>query len=186
MCLSMKIYFIVLDCCIVSSHLRVSNITHSLALRIYCSLLGLCFVLIIVWFNHAASRNLLLPSDISSTQWGIMICCFCKHSISSNSCSTYAAHLRSTWYGLFPSLPCNETMPWKQPMHDNTSLKSLWIDSVSLALTSLSTFFFWVCNRVFNFYWSFIEKTSVKQSMKCKVCWNFQTSFLHLSQMDPP
>ena len=35
-------------------------------------------------------------------------------------------------------------------------------------------------------YWSFIEKTSVKQSMKYKVCSNFQMSFLHLSQMDSP
>ena len=33
-------------------------------------------------------------------------------------------------------------------------------------------------------YWSFI-KTSVKQSMKHKVCSNFQMSFLYLSQMDP-
>ena len=32
--------------------------------------------------------------------------------------------------------------------------------------------------------WSFIEKTSVKQSIKCKVCPNFQMSFLHLSQTD--
>ena len=35
-------------------------------------------------------------------------------------------------------------------------------------------------------YWYFIEKPSVKQSMKCKVCSNFQMSFFHLSQMDPP
>ena len=34
-------------------------------------------------------------------------------------------------------------------------------------------------------YWSFVENTSVKQSMKCKVCSNFQMSFLHLSQMYP-
>ena len=34
-------------------------------------------------------------------------------------------------------------------------------------------------------YWSFLENTSVKQSMKHKVCSNFQRSFLHLSQMDP-
>ena len=34
--------------------------------------------------------------------------------------------------------------------------------------------------------WSFIEKTSVKQSMKRKECSNFQVSFLHLSQTDPP
>ena len=33
--------------------------------------------------------------------------------------------------------------------------------------------------------WAFIEKTSVRQSMKHKVCSNFQMSFLHLSQMDP-
>ena len=33
---------------------------------------------------------------------------------------------------------------------------------------------------------SFIENTSVKQSMKHKVCSNFETSFLHLGQMDPP
>ena len=33
--------------------------------------------------------------------------------------------------------------------------------------------------------WSCIEKTSVKQDLKCKVCSNFQMSFLHLSQMDP-
>ena len=33
---------------------------------------------------------------------------------------------------------------------------------------------------------SFIEKTSVKQSMKHKMCSNFQMSFLHLSQMDSP
>ena len=35
-------------------------------------------------------------------------------------------------------------------------------------------------------YWSFVEKTSVKQSMKCKVYSNFQMSFLHLSQMGAP
>ena len=35
------------------------------------------------------------------------------------------------------------------------------------------------------FYWSFVEKTSVKQSMKCKVSSNFQMSSLHLSQTDP-
>ena len=34
-------------------------------------------------------------------------------------------------------------------------------------------------------YWSFTEKSSVKQIMKCKVCSNFQMSFLHLRQMDP-
>ena len=36
--------------------------------------------------------------------------------------------------------------------------------------------------------WFFVEKTSVKQDLKRKVCSNFQTSFLHLSQMDttPP
>ena len=35
-------------------------------------------------------------------------------------------------------------------------------------------------------YWSFVEKTSVKQSIKCKGCSNFQMSFLHLGQTDPP
>ena len=40
--------------------------------------------------------------------------------------------------------------------------------------------------RYFLVYWSFIEKNSVKQSMKCIVCSNFQMSFLHLSQMDHP
>ena len=34
-------------------------------------------------------------------------------------------------------------------------------------------------------YWYFVEKTSVKQSMKRKVYSNFQMSFLHLSQTDP-
>ena len=34
--------------------------------------------------------------------------------------------------------------------------------------------------------WSFVEKTSVKQSMNRKACSNFQMSFLHLSHMYPP
>ena len=29
-------------------------------------------------------------------------------------------------------------------------------------------------------YWSFVEKTSVMQDLKCKVCSNFQITFLHL------
>ena len=29
-------------------------------------------------------------------------------------------------------------------------------------------------------HWSLVEKTSVKKSIKCKVCSNFQMSFLHL------
>ena len=29
-------------------------------------------------------------------------------------------------------------------------------------------------------YWSFVEKTSVKQSVKCKVCSNLQVFFSHL------
>ena len=33
---------------------------------------------------------------------------------------------------------------------------------------------------------SFVEKTSVKQDPKPQVCYNFQMSFLHLIQMDPP
>ena len=39
---------------------------------------------------------------------------------------------------------------------------------------------------VWNHCWSFVEKTSVKQDPKPQVCSNFQMSFLHLSQMDPP
>ena len=35
--------------------------------------------------------------------------------------------------------------------------------------------------RILTVYWSFAEKTSVKQSMELKVCSNFQMSFLHLS-----
>ena len=35
-------------------------------------------------------------------------------------------------------------------------------------------------------YWSFVEKTSVKQDPKPQVCSNFLMSFLHLRQMDPP
>ena len=31
-----------------------------------------------------------------------------------------------------------------------------------------------------------VEKTSVKQDPKPQVCLNFQMSFLHLSQTDPP
>ena len=34
--------------------------------------------------------------------------------------------------------------------------------------------------------WSFIEKTSVKQSMKCKVCSNFQMSCFALRSDGPP
>ena len=33
--------------------------------------------------------------------------------------------------------------------------------------------------------WSFIEKTPVKQHLKCKVCSNFQMSFLHLVRWTP-
>ena len=35
-------------------------------------------------------------------------------------------------------------------------------------------------------HWSFVENISVKQDPKPQVCSNFQMSFLHLSQMDPP
>ena len=37
----------------------------------------------------------------------------------------------------------------------------------------------------FENYWPFVEKTSVKQSMKRKVCSNFQMSFLHVSYRPP-
>ena len=33
--------------------------------------------------------------------------------------------------------------------------------------------------------WSFIEKTSVKQDLQCKVCSNFQISLLHLDRWTP-
>ena len=43
-----------------------------------------------------------------------------------------------------------------------------------------------LCSLLIYFtYWSFVEKTSVKQDPKPKVCSNFQMSFLHLSQTDP-
>ena len=42
-----------------------------------------------------------------------------------------------------------------------------------------------LCGHIVRIYWSFVEKTSAKQSMECKVFSNFQMSFLHLSQMDP-
>ena len=34
-------------------------------------------------------------------------------------------------------------------------------------------------------YWSFIEKTSVKQELKCKVCSKFQITFLHSLRWTP-
>ena len=56
-----------------------------------------------------------------------------------------------------------------------------WSQYTMLELCVTSTF--WIM-MVFS-WWSFIEKTSVKQSMTCKVWSNVWMSFLHLGQMDP-
>ena len=42
-----------------------------------------------------------------------------------------------------------------------------------------------IFTTVYLSFWSFIEKTSEKQDLKCKVCSNFQMPFLHLVRQTP-
>ena len=53
-------------------------------------------------------------------------------------------------------------------------------DAVCLIFLNFSL----ICHCVY-YCWSFIEKTSVKQHLKCKLCSNFQIAFLHLVRWTP-
>ena len=87
--------------------------------------------------------------------------------------------------------------PWQKlkKKHRFVQGKSVW---KGLKICTLGFLGMWIamhyvrtlCDKYFLSYdgfscCTFIEKTSVKQSMKCKVCSNFQMSFLHLGQMAP-
>ena len=99
-------------------------------------------------------------------------------------------------------------MPLVHPIWVNTLLYSLCIFCVVSVLAKPDGFHACICNNVvnslFNFVsvqitfkaivcyrlvlfadWSFIEKTSVKRDLKCKVCSNFHMSFLHLDRWTP-
>ena len=92
---------------------------------------SLCIGQINAWLSLAVSRkSLTLPSgsgtnikplyhsDVSLWSRGIIIFLFCSLSnLSLNGfCNAYAIHLDSAWYGLAPSLTCNEKVPLKYPM----------------------------------------------------------------------
>ena len=115
-----------------------------------------------VTFSLDTTTKLLQHSDTLVTPSQTSMCCSPSHFsyILNGSWFTYDTYLGEAWYGLVPSLTCNENVHLKIPIPENILSEVLNISCDILAVSARDASLFWAGNKII---YVLIILVSVKQ-----------------------